>query len=256
MKTIGVIPARYASTRFPGKPLAMIAGKTMIQRVYERASGALRLDELLVATDDSRIAACVEDFGGKLKMTSASCASGTDRVAEAVADLEQYEIVVNIQGDEPLLEPENVDAAVELMLAVRQADITTLARAECQGQAEAADPNKVKVVLAENGRALYFSRSPVPYLTEAGRQVLEGSGRASPILIHIGLYVYRRAVLQQLTRLPRAGLEVLESLEQLRALNAGYSIFAARVEGAVPIGVDTPEDVARVEGELARLGLE
>ncbi|MBN2289959.1 MAG: 3-deoxy-manno-octulosonate cytidylyltransferase [Candidatus Glassbacteria bacterium] len=253
MKTLGVIPARYASTRFPGKPLAVIAGKTMIQRVYERASQARRLDELLVATDDERIAGCVRAFGGRVRMTSASCASGTDRVAEVAVGLEQYGIVVNIQGDEPLLEPENLDAAVELMLSTPGADITTLARpADPAGEAD--DPNKVKVVLAGSGRALYFSRSPVPYAA--------GTGRKTPgkdtghLLIHIGIYVYRREVLLELCRLPRAELEVLESLEQLRALNAGFAVFAARVEGSLSVGVDTAEDLARVERELARLGLE
>jgi len=234
----------------------MIAGKSMIQRVYERASAARSLDELLVATDDERIAECVEGFGGKVKMTSASCASGTDRVAQVAAGLEQYEIAVNIQGDEPLLEPECVDAAVGLIHKIPEADITTLARPESEQEGEAGDPNKVKVVLAENGRALYFSRSQVPYLTDTGRGTLTNSGSVSPILIHIGLYVYRRAVLLQLCRLPRAKLEIAESLEQLRALNAGFSIFVARVEGNAPIGVDTAEDIARVERELARLGLE
>jgi 3-deoxy-manno-octulosonate cytidylyltransferase (CMP-KDO synthetase) len=256
MKTLGVIPARFASSRFPGKPLALIAGKSMIQRVHELASAARSLDELLVATDDERIAECVEGFGGKVKMTSVSCASGTDRVAQAVTEMEQYEIVVNIQGDEPLLEPKDVDAAVNLIHKIPQADITTLARPQSEQEDEAGDPNKVKVVLAENGRALYFSRSPVPFLTNTGRRTLANSGSESPILIHIGLYVYRRAVLLQLCRLPQAELEIIESLEQLRALNAGFSIFAARVEGNAPIGVDTPEDVARVECELERLGLE
>ncbi len=256
MKTIGVIPARYASQRFPGKPLAMIAGKSMIQRVYECASGAGSLDELLVATDDERIAGCVKGFGGRVKMTSASCASGTDRVAEVAAGLQQYEIVVNIQGDEPLLEPEFIDAAVELMLKVPQADITTLVRPECEPAGEALDANKVKVALADNGRALYFSRSQVPYITDSARQALPEASPARAVLIHIGLYVYRRPVLLQLCRLPRAELEVLESLEQLRALNAGFSIWAARVEGTASIGVDTPEDIARIERELARLGLE
>lgn len=256
MKTLGIIPARFASSRFPGKALAVIAGKSMIQRVYERASAARSLDELLVATDDERIAECVEGFGGKVKMTSVSCASGTDRVARVAADMQQYEIVVNIQGDEPLLEPENVDAAVNLIQKIPEADITTLARPESEQEDEAGDPNKVKVVLAENGRALYFSRSPVPYLSDTGRRALADSGSAIPILIHIGLYVYRRAVLLQLCRLPQAELEVIESLEQLRALNAGFSIFAARIEGNAPVGVDTPEDVARVECELERLGLE
>ena len=256
MKTLGIIPARFASSRFPGKALAVIAGKSMIQRVYERASAARSLDELLVATDDERIAECVEGFGGKVKMTSVSCASGTDRVARVAADMQQYEIVVNIQGDEPLLEPEYVDAAVELMLKVPEADITTLVRPECEPAGEALDANKVKVALADNGRALYFSRSPVPYLTDSARQELPETGSARAVLIHIGLYVYRRPVLLQLCRLPQAELEVIESLEQLRALNAGFSIFAARVEGNAPVGVDTPEDVARVECELARLGLE
>ena len=256
VKILGVIPARYDSSRFPGKPLTKIAGKPMIQRVYERAAAASRLDDLIVATDHRSIAACVESFGGKVQMTSASCASGSDRVAEVAAGLDQYRIVVNIQGDEPLLKPENLDAAVELMLATPEADITTLARPEQKESGEACDPNKVKVVLTEEGRALYFSRSTIPYFSEIGRESLEKKDGPGPILIHIGLYVYRREVLLSLCRLPRAELEICESLEQLRALNAGFSIFAARVEGEAQIGVDTTEDVARVERELERLGIE
>jgi 3-deoxy-manno-octulosonate cytidylyltransferase (CMP-KDO synthetase) len=256
MKILGVIPARYASTRFPGKPLAMIAGKSMIQRVYERASGARSLDDLLVATDDARIEECVKSFGGKVVMTSRSCASGSDRAAEVAAKLDRFEIVVNIQGDEPLLEPENIDIAVELMLSTPQADITTLARPECGQEHESGDPNKVKVVLAQNGRALYFSRSPIPYHTDSGRRELEKAGAAAPVLIHIGLYVYRSKILQQLCRFPRAELEILESLEQLRALNAGFSIFAARIEGDTSIGVDTEDDLARVERALKLSGPE
>ncbi len=256
MKTLGVIPARYASSRFPGKPLALIAGKPMIQRVYERAAAARSLDELLVATDDRRIAACVESFGGHVRMTSPSCASGTDRVAEVAAGCDSCRIVVNIQGDEPLLRPENVDAAVELMLALPEADIATLARPEQVEDCEGDDPNKVKVVLADNGRALYFSRSRIPYLTRSGQEALDSAGRGCTVLIHVGLYVYRREVLLSLCRLPRAELEIIESLEQLRALNAGFSIFAARVDGDIPVGVDTAADILRVERELERLGLE
>ncbi|MEA2062443.1 MAG: 3-deoxy-manno-octulosonate cytidylyltransferase [Gemmatimonadota bacterium] len=259
MKTIGVIPARYASSRFPGKPLAMIAGKPMIQRVYERASGAESLDEVLVVTDDKRIAEFVTGFGGHVKMTSPACSTGTDRVAEAVAELDEYQVVVNIQGDEPLLEPENIDTAVRLILETPEADMTTLVRPAVEETGEMKDPNRVKAVCAGSGRVLYFSRAHVPYITEAGgREFAQGGGDMEKdfLFIHIGLYVYRRTILLELCSMPRAGLEVLESLEQLRALDAGMSIFAARVEATSAIGVDVPGDVARVEHELKRAGLD
>ncbi len=249
MRVLGVIPARYASSRFPGKPLAMIAGRTMIERVYRRAAGARSLDRLLVATDDPRIFAAVEAFGGQARQTSADCRSGLDRVAEVAAGAPEFELVVNIQGDEPLIEPALIDAAVELLAGRRTGEIATLVRPAAD-ESEALDPNKVKAAMAVDGRVLYFSRAAIPF---AGHGA---AAQEQPFLIHLGLYVYRRAALLRLAGLPPSPLERRESLEQLRALEDGMSIYAARVERTISLGVDTPEDLARVEELILRLGLD
>lgn len=246
MRVIGVIPARYGSSRFPGKPLVEIAGKTMIERVYERAGQAKTLDEIVVATDDERIYDTVRSAGGRAVMTSADCATGLDRVAEVAAKYSAADIIVNIQGDEPLLEPQAVDLAVRLIGSTPVAEITTLVRPEAPDGSESNDPNRVKAVLAADGRVLYFSRCSIPH---------GAGGQGFQRLIHIGMYVYRNSVLQRVCRLERSALEKAESLEQLRALEAGVIFYAAAFAGSVSIGVDTPEDIARVEREIYRLGL-
>ncbi len=236
-RVIGVIPSRYASSRFPGKALADICGKPMVQHVVERASRARRLDEVLVATDDRRILEVVNGFGGKACLTSPAHPSGTDRIAEIVQGL-PCDLVVNIQGDEPLLDPAVIDSAVEPLLTDATIAMGTLA---CPlSVADAADPSNVKVVMDRAGFALYFSRAPIPYLRDG-----HPPGRGSPYLLHVGLYVYRRDTLLRLAALPPTLLEERERLEQLRALEHGIRIRVVRTEHR-SIGVDTPEDLARV----------
>ncbi|MES1241122.1 MAG: 3-deoxy-manno-octulosonate cytidylyltransferase [Acidobacteriota bacterium] len=236
---IGAIPARYASTRLPGKPLLLIAGRPMIEHVYERASRARGLDRIVVLTDDERIARAVEGFGGEWEMTPAECASGTDRIAHA-ARRWNAAAVVNIQGDEPLIDPEVVSR-----LAVHLADhpedpVVTLA-ADAAPE-EMGNPNAVKVVLDLAGYALYFSRSPIPFPRQ--------EGGAAP-LKHLGIYGYQREALLRLASLPQAPLERSESLEQLRALENGLRIRVLLAGSASP-GVDTREDLERVERLLER----
>jgi len=233
MKIVGVIPARYSSVRFPGKPLAPLAGKPMVLHVLEAAIAARRLDHALVATDDERIARVVRDAGGEALLTSPDAASGTDRLAEA-AQAVPADVYVNIQGDEPLMSPDNIDRAVETLLAAPGRDIATLAVA--MPAAEAPDPNIVKVAVARDGRALYFSRAPIPYARQGDPAYRK----------HLGLYVYRAAALARIALLPPSPLERAESLEQLRWLEAGYSIWVGEAAGD-SIGVDTPADLARAE---------
>ncbi len=254
MKALGVIPARYKSSRFPGKPLVKIAGKTMIERVWHRAGQASLLDEVLVATDDKRIAECVRSFGGRVMMTDENCPTGTERVALVAAASPGYDIVLNIQGDEPLLEPEHVDAAIGLFQSHPDADITTLVR-PLRYPREADDPNCVKVIMGEQDRALYFSRGKAPWVGKTGADWLEATGSSAHV-IHIGLYAYRVQSLLQLVRWPVALCERMEGLEQLRALANGQKIYAARLESTLSIGVDVPEDVTRVEQMLKELGLD
>jgi 3-deoxy-manno-octulosonate cytidylyltransferase (CMP-KDO synthetase) len=236
MRVVGLIPARWASKRFPGKALVELCGKPLIQHVVERASRAKSLSEVIVATDDARIAEVVRGFGGKIQMTSAAHPSGTDRIAEVAQDL-ACDLVVNIQGDEPLIDPAEIDAAAAPLLTDPSIPMGTLACPLALEQA--ADPNAVKVVVGLNGFALYFSRAPIPYLRD-GHQ-----GGASPYLLHIGLYVYRREVLLRLARLAPTPLEERERLEQLRALEHGIRIRVVATEKR-SIGVDTPEDLERV----------
>ncbi len=236
MLIIGVIPARFASVRFPGKPLAPIAGRPMVLHVWGAARSAKRLDRVVVATDDARIAACVEEAGGEAMMTSPDAASGTDRVAE-VARRIPADAYLNLQGDEPLMPAENVDRAVEALLAGTGRSIATLAIAA--GPEAAADPNSVKVAVARDGRALYFSRSAIPYFRNG-----EPSYRK-----HLGIYAYRAETLAELAALPPSPLERAESLEQLRWLEAGYTIWVGEAAGD-SIGVDTPEDLAHAERRL------
>ncbi|MGH9323050.1 MAG: 3-deoxy-manno-octulosonate cytidylyltransferase [Vicinamibacteria bacterium] len=248
MRTIAVIPARYGSKRLPGKPLADIHGKTMIQRVYERVSLASRLDSVLVATDDERIRDTVVGFGGKAAMTSSSHASGSDRIAEAVRDLD-FDLVVNVQGDLPLLAPEAVDAAVGLAEKSPGAIITL--RQPIWDRAKVLDPNVVKVVADLSGFALYFSRSPIPW---------PGPGNAplprNLYFKHIGLYVYPRERLLSLARTEPTSLELQEDLEQLRAMAHGVPIRLEDTEEN-SVTVDTEADLERARALVAELeGLE
>jgi 3-deoxy-manno-octulosonate cytidylyltransferase (CMP-KDO synthetase) len=239
MKVIGVIPARYASVRFPGKPLAPLSGRPMVLHVLAAARAAKRLDRVVVATDDARIAEVVRAGGGEAVLTSPEAASGTDRLAEA-ANREPADVYVNLQGDEPLMAPENVDLVVETLLAAPGREIATLALSGI-GEAAARDPNVVKVAVAADGRALYFSRAAIPF---------PRSG-APAFRKHLGLYAYRAETLRRLASLPPSPLERMESLEQLRWLEAGWSIWIGEA-AADSIGVDTPEDLAEAERILQR----
>jgi 3-deoxy-manno-octulosonate cytidylyltransferase (CMP-KDO synthetase) len=236
-RIVGIIPARYASSRFPGKALADLCGKPMIQHVVERVSRARLLQEVLVATDDPRILMSVQGFGGKACMTSPVHPSGTDRIAEVVRDL-ACDLVVNVQGDEPLIDPEVIDRAVEPLAVDDQVAIGTLGRP--MGHEEAKDPSKVKVVVDRQGFALYFSRAPIPYLRDGAPPETD-----RPYLLHMGLYVYRRDTLLRLASLPPTPLEERERLEQLRALEHGIRIRVV-VTNHESFGVDTPADLERV----------
>ena len=228
MRTIAVIPARFESKRLPGKPLASIGDKPLIQHVFERASLAKGVDDVLVATDDERILSAVESAGGRAVMTSSTHQSGSDRVAEAVSSID-CDLVVNVQGDEPMIAPEAIDEAVSLARSSEGA-ITTLSSA-IHDRDEVLDPNTVKVVTDRRGFALYFSRAPIP---PPGPGPLEAGLHWK----HIGLYVYPKDVLLELTRLAPTPLELAERLEQLRALENGISIRVATVDAA-PAGIDT-----------------
>jgi 3-deoxy-manno-octulosonate cytidylyltransferase (CMP-KDO synthetase) len=232
-KILGIIPARFASTRFPGKSLASLAGKPLLQHVYERASMARYLTRVVVATDDDRIALAARSFGAQVRMTRADHPSGTDRAAEVVAS-EDAAIVVNIQGDEPLIDPAAIDAAVLALREDPDAPMATL-KARIRDAEDRYSPNVVKVVTARNGDAIYFSRLPIPYYR----------GGAETYFKHIGLYVYRRDFLLAYPDLPVGPLENAEKLEQLRALENGYRIRVAETDYE-SIGVDTPEDLEKV----------
>lgn len=249
MNAIAIIPARYASTRFPGKPLADIAGRPMIQWVYDQASQALA--DVYVATDDTRIMDAVAAFGGRAVMTSDQHQSGTDRIAEAVAAIQAqtgrtFDIVVNIQGDEPFIQPAQIESLVSCFAQPRT-DIATLIK-PIDDEAVLANPNSPKVVIGTRGQALYFSRSAIPFArgTAAGQWTAKHQ-----YYKHIGIYAYRTPVLFEITQLPQSPLELAESLEQLRWLENGYTVQTAQTafEG---MAVDTPEDLQRV---LASLGL-
>ena len=231
-KILGVIPARFASTRFPGKALAPLAGKPLVQHVFERASLARYLSGVVIATDDEKIAAAARAFGAPVRMTRADHASGTDRVAEVAASGEA-QVIVNIQGDEPLIDPAAIDAAV-LAMQETDAPMATLKR-QITNRADLQNPNVVKVVTAANGDAIYFSRCPIPFHREATGVYFQ----------HVGLYVYQRDFLLGYSDLPIGPLESAEKLEQLRALENGYRIRVALTEYE-SIGVDTPEDLEKV----------
>lgn len=243
MNILAVIPARYASTRLPGKPLISIAGKPMIERVWERARRASLVSRVIVATDDERIAKTVKSFGGEVVLTRADHRSGTERVAEVAAAHPDVEIVVNIQGDMPLIEPAAIDAAIEAVRSDEDVRLGTLA-VPITNPAEIMDPNVVKTVLDFDGNALYFSRAPIPWVRD----------RQGPVhakhLKHLGLYVFRREALLEFATFPQGDLERIEQLEQLRWLENGYRIRVAETEYK-SVEVDTPEDVKRVEQALA-----
>lgn len=233
MKIIAVIPARYASTRFPGKPLVDILGKPMIQRVYEQVKQAKTLSDVIIATDDERIFKAVESFGGKVMMTSAQHKNGTERCAE-VADKNEADVIINIQGDEPFIEPEQIDLLAGLF-SDSDTRIGTLVKQE-NLTVELKNHSRIKVVLNKNMEALYFSRSLIPFMQSSG---------SSQYYKHIGIYAYSKQVLQQLVKLAPTPLEIAESLEQLRWLENGYKIKCALTEHESR-SVDTPEDLAAI----------
>jgi len=232
---IAIIPARFQSTRLPGKPVIEIQGKTLIEHVYRRVQCAKSIERILVATDDELIANAVRKFGGDVVMTRLDHQSGTDRLAEAAAHLPSDTLVVNIQGDEPLIEPDVIDRAVAAARH-RDAQIVTV-MTTLSDPAAIADPNRVKVVVDRNGFALYFSRSPIPHGPSGGLS-------SGTTFLHLGLYVYRVEFLRQFTRLDRAPLEIAESLEQLRAVEHGFRIRVVEVESE-SWGIDTPADLER-----------
>ena len=246
IKFIAIIPARYASTRFPGKPLAMLGGKLIIQRVYEQASKVL--DEVYVATDDERIQKAVEGFGGKAVMTSTNHKSGTDRLEEAATKIgTDADVIINIQGDEPFIQKSQLET-VKALFDDPQTQIATLGK-PFESMEAVENPNSPKIVCDVNGYAMYFSRSVIPYVR--GKEKEEWL-KAFPYLKHIGLYAYRREVLYEVTQLPQSPLEVAESLEQLRWLQNGYRIKVG-LTNVETVGIDTPEDLQRAEEYLKAL---
>ena len=258
MKTLVVLPSRFASTRFPGKPLALIAGKPMIQWVWEAAWSATGVDKVVVATDDERIQSVVHAFKGEVVMTDPALPSGTDRVAAAVEQLdESFDVVLNLQGDEPAMHPETIAALVKLMAEDPGLPMGTAACAFAD-QNELFNPNAVKVVIDDQKRALYFSRSPIPYLRNC--KIFECDFRPwlQPDQLkhfkrHLGLYAYRPEILRAFTKLPPHPLEQIEMLEQLRALAAGIAIGVAETPH-LSLGVDIPADVPAVEALLQAQG--
>lgn len=248
VKCIGIIPARFGSTRFPGKPLVSIAGKPMIQWVYEQACKAALLTEVVVATDDQRILETVLQFGGKCRMTSSECISGTDRCAEVLQHLDSNpELIVNLQGDEPFVQAEQIDQLVELMIQT-SADIGTLGCRISQNDV-IFNPNVVKLTKAVSGKALYFSRNPIPFVR--GKEKGEWLDHAH-FYRHLGMYAFKAGALKEVASLPQGMLENAESLEQLRWLEAGYSIYVAETS-VESIGIDTPDDLKWVEENWDKL---
>jgi len=237
-KVVIVIPARYGSTRLPGKPLVALAGKPMVERVYERAKMAKTSGRVIVATDDERVLKAVEGFGGEARMTRPDHRTGTERIAEVAAHTEG-EVFVNVQGDEPLLDPAAVDTAVGALLEEPAAAIATVA-VPIRTPADIMDPNVVKTVLDFEDNALYFSRAPIPWVRDAVHKI------HARHLKHLGLYVFQRGALLEYPMLPQGELERVEQLEQLRWMENGYKIRVAEVEHDA-VSVDVPEDVGRVE---------
>jgi 3-deoxy-manno-octulosonate cytidylyltransferase (CMP-KDO synthetase) len=243
MNTLAVIPARYGSTRFPGKPLISIGGKTMIERVWERARQAKLVSKVVVATDDERILSAVRAFGGEAVLTRSDHRSGTERVAEVAAVHPDAEILANVQGDLPLIDPAAIDTAIEALREDESVSMATLA-VPISNPADIMDPNIVKTVLDFDGNALYFSRAPIPWVRDRGGPV------HAKHLKHLGLYVFRREALLEFATFPQGDLERIEQLEQLRWLENGNRIRVAEIEHE-SVEVDTPEDVKRVEQMLS-----
>ena len=246
LKFIVIIPARYASTRFPGKPLALLGGKPMIQRVYEQVAGVV--EDVVVATDDERIYNAVEAFGGRVVMTSANHKSGTDRCWEAFQKQgEEFDVVINVQGDEPFIAHSQLKA-IMACFEDEATDIATLVKpfTEEDGLAALENPNSPKVVLDKQSRAIYFSRSVIPYLRGVER---EQWLKTHTYYKHIGMYAFRADVLREVTSLAQSPLELAESLEQLRWLENGYKIGVG-ISNVETVGIDTPEDLQRAEAFL------
>ena len=243
MKTLCVIPARYASTRLPAKPLRLIAGKPMIVRVLERVQKADKIDEALVATDDERIFEAVAASGGAAMMTAKEHPTGTDRLAEVADKKPEFSLIINVQGDEPLIEPSLIDELVALFEADNSLQMATV-KTQIEDAVEATNPNNVKVVTDKDGFALYFSRSLIPYLRKAGENIYK----------HIGIYAYRREFLLKFAKMEPTPLECSESLEQLRALENGYKIKVIETKHHF-VGVDTEEDLAQVNEIYNERGL-
>lgn len=239
MKVLGIIPARYASSRFPGKPLIDLKGKSMIQRVFEGAKKSTRITEVIVATDDQRIFDEVQRFGGKVMMTKESHPSGTDRCAEVASHFPDMDVVINIQGDEPLVDFRQLEQLIDAFIEPKT-DIATLGNLSLT-QEDVDNPNRIKVVVNAKNSALYFSRSAIPNSYHSKGNPLE----KYPYMRHIGLYAYRSSVLQELTKLEPTALEKIESLEQLRWLYHGYSIQLVETTIETP-NIDVPEDVEKV----------
>ena len=237
-QVVVVIPARYASTRLPGKPLVSLAGKPMIQHVYERAKRAQTVQDVLVATDDQRILEAVQSFGGQARMTRADHRSGTERIAEVAAH-ESGDIFVNVQGDEPLIDPVAIDTAVAALLEEPAAQIATVAT-PIRHAGDILDPNVVKTVLDFDDNALYFSRAPIPWIRDPQQKVHVKYWK------HLGLYVFQRDALLEYPTLPQGELEKIEQLEQLRWLENGWHIRVAEVTHDA-VSVDVSEDIGRVE---------
>ncbi|MCM1079613.1 MAG: 3-deoxy-manno-octulosonate cytidylyltransferase [Bacteroidales bacterium] len=252
MKFIAVIPARYASTRFPGKPLAMLGGKTVIERVYTQTKKVI--ENVFVATDDERIRDAVMQFGGEVVMTRADHKSGTDRIEEAVSLLDSRlglspdDIVINVQGDEPFIQPSQIESVMKCF-EDGNTQIATLGKPFCKDIAAIGNPNSPKIAVSQQGYALYFSRSVIPFCRGKGK---EEWAEAYPYLKHIGLYAYRRCVLHEVTCLPQSPLEIAESLEQLRWLENGYRIKVGLTE-VETIGIDTPADLENAEKFIASM---
>ena len=243
MKFIAIIPARYASTRFPGKPLAVLGGKTVIQRVYEQVLKVL--NEAYVATDDERIFSAVEAFGGKAVMTRTDHKSGTDRIQEAVEKIgSSADVIINVQGDEPFIQPSQIETLMHLF-DNPETQIGTLGK-PFDSMEGVENPNSPKIVTDNRGFALYFSRSIIPYIR--GKERNEWFGEY-PFLKHLGIYAYRREVLAEVTKLPQSSLEKAESLEQLRWLQNSYRIRVGLTD-VETVGIDTPEDLQRAEAFL------
>lgn len=250
LHTIGIIPARYASTRFPGKPLVDIAGKTMIQRVYEQAMKAESLSKVVIATDDERIADEVKKFGGEFVFTAAHHQSGTDRCAEVMENIQGFDVVINIQGDEPFIEPAQIDLLASCFNE-QKVQLATLIK-PIKSQESIYNPNSPKVVIDLNGRAMYFSRSPIPFIRNGEPGIW---AEKHQFYKHIGIYGYRTESLKEITKLPPSSLELAESLEQLRWIENGFYI-QTKVTDLETVAIDTPEDLIKLNKLLEALKLE